>query len=61
MRIVKHWHWLPERWWIPVPGDSQGQAGQSSEKPDGAVGVPPHCRGFWLDGLQMSLSTQMIL
>jgi len=28
----------------PIPGDIQCQAGQSSEQPDLAVGVPVHCR-----------------
>ena len=28
-----------------IPGDTQGQAGQGSEHPDGAVGVPVHCKG----------------
>ena len=30
----------------PIPGDTQGQAGWGSEQPDGAVGVPAHCRGL---------------
>ena len=34
-----------------VPGDIQGQAGQGSEHPDLAVGVPVHYRGVGLDGL----------
>jgi len=28
----------------PIPGDTQGQAGQGSEQPDWAVGVSVHCR-----------------
>ena len=28
-----------------IPGDTQGQAGQGSEHPDVAVGVPVHCKG----------------
>ena len=37
---------------LPVPGDIQGQAGQSSEKPDGAgLCVPAHCRGVGLDDI----------
>ena len=28
----------------PIPGDTQGQAGQGSEQPDVAVGVPVHCK-----------------
>ena len=35
----------------PVPGDTQGQAGWGSGLPDGAVGIPIHCRGVGLDGL----------
>ena len=40
----------PERGWIPIPGDIQGQAGQA-EQPDLAVGVPVHCKGVGPDGL----------
>lgn len=29
----------------PIPGDIQGQAGQSSEHPDLAASAPVHCRG----------------
>ena len=32
----------------PVPGDTQGQVGQST---DGAVGVPVQCRRVGADGL----------
>jgi len=35
----------------PVSGDMQGQAGQGSEQPDLAVGVPVQCRGVGLDDL----------
>jgi len=35
----------------PIPGDSQGQAGQGSEQPDLAVGVPAYCMGVGLDEL----------
>ena len=28
----------------PIPGDTQGEAGPGSEQPDGAVGIPVHCR-----------------
>ena len=28
----------------PVLGDTQGQAELGSEQPDGAVGVPVHCK-----------------
>jgi len=35
----------------PMPGDTQGQAGWGSGHPDGAVGIPIHCRGVGLDGL----------
>jgi len=45
----------------PVPGDIQGQAGQSSEQPDGAADVPIHGRGFGLDGFKGCFPTQMIL
>ena len=41
--------------------DSQGQAGWGSEHPDGAVGVPVHCRGIGPDDLLRSPSTQMVL
>jgi len=51
----------PETWWMPVPRDTQSQAGQGSEQPDWAVGVPVHCRGDGLDDLLGSLATQMIL
>ena len=34
-----------------IPGDAQGQAGQGSEQPDLAVGVPVHCRGVGVDQL----------
>jgi len=34
-----------------IPGDIQGQAGQGSEQPDLAVGVPVHCRGVGSDYL----------
>ena len=36
----------------------QGQTGWGSEHPDVALGVPVHCRGVGLDGLQGSLPTQ---
>ena len=29
----------------PALGDIKGEAGWGSEQPDGAVGVPVHCRG----------------
>jgi len=35
----------------PIPGDSQGQAGQGCEHTDLAVGVSGHCRQVGLDGL----------
>ena len=35
----------------PIPGDIQGQAGQGSEQPDPAVGVPVQCRAVGPDGL----------
>ena len=35
----------------PIPGDTQGQAGQGSEQLDLAVGVPVHFRGVGLDDL----------
>jgi len=31
----------PERWWCPIPADTQGQAGGALST-DGAVGVPAH-------------------
>jgi len=34
-----------------IPGDIQSQAGQGSEQPDVAVGVPVHCRRAGPDGL----------
>ena len=34
----------------PIPGDIQGQAGQGSEQPALAGGVPVHCRGVGPDG-----------
>ena len=36
---------------MPILGDIQGQAGQGSEQPALAVGVPAHCREVGLDGL----------
>ena len=36
----------------PVPGDVQGQAGQGSEQPDLAVGVPVHSMRVGPDGLK---------
>ena len=36
---------------IPIPGSTQGEAGQGSEQPALAVGVPVQCRGVGLDGL----------
>lgn len=36
---------------ILVPRDIKGQAGQVSEQPDLAVGVPLHCRGVGRDDL----------
>ena len=44
-----------------IPGDIQGQAGQGSEQPDVAVGVPVHCRRVVPDGLYGSLPNQMAL
>ena len=35
----------------PIPGDTQGQAGQGSDHPDVAVGVPIHRREVALDDL----------
>jgi len=37
-----------------IPGDIPGQAGWGSEQPDLDVGVPVHCRGVGLSGLQRS-------
>jgi len=31
MWVVRHWHRYSERWWMPCPGDTQGQAGWGSE------------------------------
>ena len=45
IRVVRCWDRLP-RGGCPVPGDIQGRAGQGSEQPDVAVGVPVHYRGF---------------
>ena len=36
---------------VPVPEDTQGQAGWSSEQPDVAVGAPVHYRRVGVDGL----------
>ena len=49
--MVRHWHRLPREVVDGVPRNTQGQAGQGSEHPDQAVGVPVHCRGVGLDGL----------
>ena len=43
VRAVRHCTGCPERWWCPIPADSQGQAGGTLST-DGAVGVPVHCR-----------------
>ena len=45
----------------PVPGDTKGQAGQGSEQPDLAAGVPAHRRGIKLDNLLGSLPIQIII
>ena len=44
----------------PTHEDIQGQAEWVSEQPDLDVGVPVHCRGVGLSGLQRSFPTQMI-
>jgi len=48
---VRHWNRLPRGGGCPITGDAQGLAGQGSEQPDVAVGVPAHCRGLGLDDL----------
>jgi len=35
----------------PIPGNIQGQAGQSSEQPGVVEDVPAYCRGAGLDDL----------
>jgi len=35
----------------PYTGLYQKKCGDLMEKPDGAVGIPVHCRGVALDGL----------
>ena len=35
----------------PIPRDIQSQAEQGSEQPDGAIGIPVHCRGVGLGDL----------
>ena len=45
----------------PIPGNIQGEVGQSSEQPDLVVDVPAHCRGGGLDDLSRSPLTQTIL
>jgi len=50
----------PERWWSPIPGDTQCQAGWALNT-DGAVGVPVQCKAVGPDGLLRSLPTQTIL
>jgi len=44
----------------PIPGNIPGQVGRGSEQPDLVEGVPAHCRGVGLDGLQRSLPAQTI-
>ena len=41
----------------PILGDIQGQAGEGSEQPDLALGVPVHCT----DDIEWPLPTQTIL
>ena len=60
IRAARHCTGCPERWWCPFSADTHGQL-DGAVSADGAVGVPVHCRGVGLDGLQGSLSTQMIL
>lgn len=45
----------------PVPGDSQGQAGQGSKQLDLAAGDPAYYRGIRLGDLLGSLPTQIIV
>jgi len=35
--VVRHWKRVLRSGWCPIPDDSQGQAGWSSEQPDLAV------------------------
>lgn len=35
----------------PIPGYIQGQAGQRTEQPDIAIGVPIHCSGVGIGDL----------
>jgi len=46
---------------MPIHRDTHGQAGQGSEQPDLAVGVPGHCRGVGLGDLGGPIQTQKIL
>jgi len=41
----------PERWYMPVPGNIQGQVGQGSEQPGLVEDVPAHCRRVGLADL----------
>ena len=50
IRVARHWHRLP-REVVDAPGDIQDWAGWGSEQPDGAVGVPVHCRTVGADNL----------
>lgn len=44
---------------MPHLGDNQWQAGQRSEQPVQAVGVPVQCRAVGLDDLYRSLPTKL--
>lgn len=59
VRAVKHWH--PERWWVHIPGNIQGQDGHGSEQPDRVGDVRALCRRIGVGDLERSLPTQAIL
>ena len=51
IRMVRQWHRLPREVVDPHPWRQPRSIWRGSEHPDGAVGVPVHCRGVGLDGL----------
>jgi len=51
MRVMRQWHRLPREVVDPRPWRHPRSGWRGFEHPDGAVGVPVHCRGVGPDGL----------